>query len=66
MPETGEFELSGGLATHAKLLPLGVPTAPHAWKGTGHAKFAFNPRLPESDEVHNVFVEFFDMHLGQR
>ena len=32
-------------------------------RGDEYATFAFNPRLPESDEVHEVIARFFDEHL---
>ena len=62
---TRDFALGAVLASHNKLIRLGVEADLHVWEGLGHATFAFNPRLPESDEVHNVIVRFFDKHLGQ-
>ena len=62
---TRDFALGGVLASHNRLIRLGVEADLHVWEGLGHATFAFNPRLPESDEVHNVIVRFFDKHLGQ-
>ncbi len=62
---TRDFALGGVLASHNKLIRLGVEADLHVWEGLGHATFAFNPRLPESDEVHNVIVRFFDKHLGR-
>jgi len=62
---TRDFLLGGVLASHNKLVRLGVDANLHVWEGLGHATFAFNPRLPESDEVHNVIVRFFDKHLGR-
>ncbi len=62
---TRDFLLSDVLATHRQLTNLGVEADLHVWEGLGHATFAFNPRLPESDEVHQVIVRFFDRHLGQ-
>ena len=61
---TRDFLLSDVLATHRQLTNLGVEADLHIWEGLGHATFAFNPRLPESDEVHQVIVTFFDQHLG--
>ena len=60
---TRDFALGGVLASHNKLVRLGVEADLHVWEGLGHATFAFNPRLPESDDVHNVIVRFFDNHL---
>lgn len=62
---TRDFLLSDVIATHRKLTRLGVEADLHIWEGLGHATFAFNPRLPESDEVHRVIVDFFDRHLGR-
>lgn len=62
---TRDFALSGVLASHRLLVRLGVQADLHVWEGLGHATFAFNPTLPESDEVHNVMVRFFDHHLGR-
>ena len=62
---TRDFALSGVLTSHQLLTRLGVEADLHIWEGHGHAVFAFNPRLPESDEVHNVIVEFFARHLGK-
>jgi len=58
--------LGGG---HPGLRPrrrLGVEADLHVWEGLGHATFAFNPRLPESDDVHEVIARFFDEHLSRR
>ena len=62
---TRDFLLSDVIATHRQLTRLGVEADLHIWEGLGHATFAFNPRLPESDDVHEVIVRFFEMHLGQ-
>jgi acetyl esterase/lipase len=62
---TRDFALGGVLASHNKLVSLGVEADLHVWEGLGHATFAFNPRLPESDEVHRVIVRFFDRHLSR-
>ena len=60
---TRDFAMGGVLASHRKLVRLGVEADLHIWEGLGHATFAFNPRLPESDEVHEVIVRYFDEHL---
>ena len=62
---TRDFAMGDVLASHNKLVRLGVEADLHVWEGLGHATFAFNPRLPESDEVHDVIVRFFDKHLSQ-
>ena len=60
---TRDFAMGGVLASHRRLVRLGVEADLHIWEGLGHATFAFNPRLPESDEVHDVIARFFDEHL---
>lgn len=62
---TRDFLLSDVLATHRQLTKLGVEADLHVWEGLGHATFAYNPRLPESDEVHQVIVKFFNDNLGK-
>lgn len=62
---TRDFAMGGVLASHGKLVRLGVEADLHVWEGLGHATFAFNPRLPESDEVHEVIVRFFGKHLSR-
>ena len=62
---TRDFLLSDVLATHAKLSKLGVEAELHVIEAMGHATFAFNPRDPMSDDVHNAIVRFFDKHLGK-
>lgn len=61
---TRDFAMSAVIATHQRLTKLGVDADLHIWEGMGHATFAFNPRLPESDEVHTVIVRFFARRLG--
>jgi len=63
---TRDFAMSSVIATHTRLVNLGVDADLHIWEGLGHATFAFNPRLPESDEVHWVMVNFFAKHLGNK
>ncbi len=63
---TRDFSLSSVIASHTKLTSLGVEAELHIWEGLGHATFAFNPRLPESDQVHKIMARFFDKHLGRR
>jgi hypothetical protein len=51
--------------THAKLSKLGAEAELHVIEAMGHASFAFSPRDPMSDDVHNAIVRFFDKHLGK-
>jgi monoterpene epsilon-lactone hydrolase len=50
--------------THSELVRLGVEAELHVWEGLGHA-FFFNPELPQSREMYDVTVKFFDKHLGK-
>jgi acetyl esterase/lipase len=50
-------------ATQAALSKAGVEAELHVWDGMWHA-FFFDPDLPESQEVYNTVVKFFDRHLG--
>ena len=36
----------------------------HVWEGLFHV-FFLNPDVPESRDVYDVMVNFFDKHLGQ-
>lgn len=60
---TRDFLLSSVLATHRQLVRLGVKAELHVWEGLGHAFFV-EPDLPESREVYDVIVRFFDAHLS--
>lgn len=64
LSRTRDFGLGCVLASHNKLVSLGVGADLHVWEGLGHATFAFSPRLLESDEVHRVIVRFFDRGLS--
>jgi len=55
--------VSSLFATQAALAKAGVEAELHVWDGMWHA-FFFDPDLPESQEVYNTVVKFFDRHLG--
>jgi acetyl esterase/lipase len=61
---TRDFALSSVVQTHSELVRLGVDADLHVWEGLGHA-FFFNPDLPQSREMYDVTVKFFDKHLGK-
>ena len=61
---TRGFELSSALYTHEQLVKLGVETDLHVWEGLFHG-FFYNVDVPESRDVLNVIVKFFDRHLGR-
>jgi epsilon-lactone hydrolase len=58
-----DFAVSSLFHTQAALTNVGVETELHIWDGMWHA-FFIDPDLPESKEVYNVIVKFFDRHLG--
>lgn len=60
---TRDLALSSVVHTHSLLVQLGVEGELHVWEGLGHA-FFMNPALPQSREVYEVVVKFFDKHLG--
>jgi acetyl esterase/lipase len=57
--------MSSVIATHSRLVALGVPAELHVWEGLGHG-FFYEPDLPESREAYDVIVRFFSGHLGGR
>lgn len=59
---TRDFQLSSVLVTHRQLLGLGVEAELHVWEGLDHL-FHYNPRLPESEELNRVVVQFFEKHF---
>jgi len=60
-----DMALSSVVQMHSRLVALGIDADLHVWEGLGHA-FFFDPSLPESREVYNVTVKFFDLHLEAR
>jgi epsilon-lactone hydrolase len=58
-----DFMSSAVFASQAALARAGVDTELHVWDGMWHA-FLMDPDLPESKEVYQVVVRFFDRHLG--
>jgi epsilon-lactone hydrolase len=58
-----DFMASSVFAAQAALSRAGVATELHVWDGMWHA-FLMDPDLPESKEVYQVIVRFFDRHLG--
>ena len=62
---TRDFALSSAVHTHQELVRLGVDADLDVWEGLDHSFFT-NPDLPESKQVWDVTVKFFDRHLGRR
>jgi monoterpene epsilon-lactone hydrolase len=60
-----DFMASSLYRSQAALARAGVETELHIWDGMWHA-FLMDPDLPESREVFQVAVSFFDRHLGAR
>jgi acetyl esterase/lipase len=62
---TRGFDLSAATHTHGLLVKAGVEAELHVWEGLFHG-FFYNVDVPESREVFEVIVRFFDQHLGKR
>jgi epsilon-lactone hydrolase len=62
---TRGFDLSAASHTHRLLVNAGVEADLHVWEGMFHG-FFYNVDVPESREVFDVTVRFFDRHLGNR
>jgi acetyl esterase/lipase len=56
------FELSQAVQSHNLLIKAGVPAELNVWEGLPHG-FYSDPALPESREVHDRIVRFFDMQF---
>lgn len=59
---TRDFALSSTVYTHSRMVKQGVEAELHVWEGLPHA-FHMDPDLPESREVYDVVVRFFDKRL---
>jgi monoterpene epsilon-lactone hydrolase len=59
-----DFAMSSLFQTQRELVKHGVEVELHVWDGVPHSFFT-NPDLPESKEVYDVIVRFFDRHLGR-
>lgn len=60
---TRGFDLSAASDTHRRLVKAGVEAELHVWEGLFHG-FFYNVDVPESREVFDVIVRFFDRRLG--
>ena len=58
-----DFTVSSLFRVQAALSRVGVEAELHVWDGMWHA-FLMDPDLPESKELFQVVVTFFDRHLG--
>lgn len=59
---TRDYGMSNVIHTHSELVRLGVQADLHLWDGLGHC-FFFDPDLPESRQVWDVIVRFFNQKL---
>jgi acetyl esterase/lipase len=60
---TRGVELSAAAYTHEQLVKLGVASDLHVFEGGRHS-FWYDPAPPESKQVYDIIVRFFDRHLG--
>lgn len=60
-----DFTVSSLYRMQAALTDVNVDAELHVWDGMWHAFFS-NPDLPESKQVYQVIVRFFDAHLHQK
>ncbi len=60
-----DYNFSGTINAHSRLIKAGIEADLHMWEGLGHC-FMSKPTLPESREAHQVTVDFFDKHLGTK
>jgi len=62
---TRDQSMSSVVYMHSRLVAQGVDAELHVWEGLEHG-FFYDPSLPQSSEVYDVTVKFFDRHLGKR
>jgi epsilon-lactone hydrolase len=64
---TGSRSVESSLAYYSdiQLTKAGVESELHVWDGLWHGAY-MNPTLPESKEVAQIVVNFFNKHLGER
>lgn len=62
---TRSFEMSGAVHSHIQLIKAGVDAQIFVWDGMAHGFFS-SPDMPESKEVYDIIVDFFNKHLGKR
>lgn len=62
---TRGVEMSTAVFTHERLVQLGVDSELHVFEGGRHS-FWYDPIPPESKQVYDIIVKYFDRHLGGR
>ena len=60
---TRDFAMSQAAYTHRRFLAAGVESDLLIYDGLGHG-FMTNPDLPESRDLYDITVKFYDRHLG--
>lgn len=58
-------EMSTAAYTHQQLVKVDVESDFHVFEGGRHS-FWYDPTPPESKEVYDIIVKFFDRHLGRK
>ena len=58
-------EMSTAAYSHQQLVKVGVESDLHVFEGGRHS-FWYDPTPPESKEVYDIIVKFFDRHLGRK
>jgi epsilon-lactone hydrolase len=61
---TRSIDFSTGAYTHEALYRAGVESEFHVFEGGRHS-FWYDPAPPESKQVYDIIVRFFDRHLGK-
>lgn len=61
---TRSIDFSTGAYTHEALYRVGVESEFHVFEGGRHS-FWYDPAPPESKQVYDIIVRFFDRHLGK-
>lgn len=62
---TRDFGLSSIVATHSRLVALGVASSLHVFEGMDHGFQGKAPQLSESREVYRLVAQFFSEHLSR-
>ena len=61
---TRDFALSAVVATQRRLVQMGVEVDLQLWEGLDHFFHCNCPELPETEELHQLTVAFFNKHLA--
>lgn len=61
---TRDFAMSPAVASHARLLRLGVDSSLYIMEGAGHSAHVFAVGTPEAHDAHAYVARWFNNHLG--